>query len=209
MSSWRISRSRDAPRAPRTANSAWRSTPRASSRFVTFTHAIVSSRTTAPRMAKSAGLTVLVRSSCSVSVMKPRSEACPGRPGELCQRRTGDRVELLSRLIQRHVTRHPAHHAQVMAPFAAIEGEGSVVLQGRPDLRRGTQDILELAGHDADHGDRIVLDQNLTADDRGVTAKAPPPQPVADDARRKELFGRSSDSWKSRPSAGGTPSTRK
>ena len=60
VSSCRIIRLRSAPRAIRIANSPRLFAPRASSRLVTFTQAIRSSRTTAPRTAINAGFTPLV-----------------------------------------------------------------------------------------------------------------------------------------------------
>ena len=52
-----VSRERPAPSAARIANSPRRCAPRASSRFVTLTHAIASTRSTAPSTASSAGRT--------------------------------------------------------------------------------------------------------------------------------------------------------
>ena len=69
VSSCRIIRVRPAPSAARIANSPRRCAPRASSRFVTFTHAIRSTRITAPRTASNAGLTPRVTSSCSEAAM--------------------------------------------------------------------------------------------------------------------------------------------
>ena len=71
MSSWRISRLRPAPSAVRTANSPRRRTPRASSKLVTFTHAMTNTSRTAPTTASSAGFTPRVTSSCSEFTMNP------------------------------------------------------------------------------------------------------------------------------------------
>jgi len=71
--SWRASRARRAPSAARTANSPPRCAPRASSRFVTFTHAITISSSTAPSTASSAGRDSRVTSAWSVFTRKP----CP------------------------------------------------------------------------------------------------------------------------------------
>src|SRR5262245_5141781 len=68
-----------------------------------------------------------------------------------------------------------------MPPLSAYSGERLVVLQERPDLRRGSQNILERARHYADDGIAVIVERDLAPDNRGITAEAPPPQPVAED----------------------------
>ena len=102
-SSWRMIRNRDAPSAVRTASSVRRSAPCASSRLVAFTHAIVSSRITAPRIASSAGLTLRVSSSCSGLAMNPCGRDAQGGRGNSASVVLGDRVEFLLCLIGSHV----------------------------------------------------------------------------------------------------------
>src|SRR5262249_38545811 len=105
----------------------------------------------------------------------------PGRSGKFRRRRARDRVKLLSGLIHSDARPQPPHHAQVMSPLPALKWQRRVVLQKRPDLRRGEQDILERAWHYADDGKARVIERDLAADDRGVAAEAPAPQPVAED----------------------------
>ena len=76
VSTCRVSRPCPAPSAARIANSPRRCAPRASSRLVTFTHAMARTSVTAPSSARSAGLTARVTSCCSALTTSPcRSDA--------------------------------------------------------------------------------------------------------------------------------------
>jgi hypothetical protein len=114
-----------------------------------------------------------------VALQRIHDEAVPKgrrrRPREVRQRRASDGVELRSRLIQRYAWRQPAHHAQGMAPFPAVQRERRVVHQERPDVRLGCERVLELSRQDADHGDGDFLDRDLPSDDPAVGAEAPAP----------------------------------
>src|SRR5262245_33210816 len=74
-----------------------------------------------------------------------------------------------------------------MPPLPALEWQRRVVLQERPDLRRGRQDVLERARHYADDGIARVIERDLAADDRGVATEAPSPQPVAEDRHPRAI----------------------
>ena len=65
VSIWRISRARVAPTAARMAISRSRTVARASSRLATFTHAISSTKPTAPARISRVGRALPTRSSCS------------------------------------------------------------------------------------------------------------------------------------------------
>src|SRR5438132_1193956 len=67
-----------------------------------------------------------------------------------------------------------------MTPLLCFEtGDVScVVLQRRPELGRGSQDILERAWHHADDSIEVVVERNLATQDRAVAAEATPPQSI-------------------------------
>src|SRR6202008_2199511 len=65
--------------------------------------------------------------------------------------------------------------------LAAVGRQRGVILQRRPDLRRGLKDVLEGHGHDSDDRVEIAIERDLCADDTWVRAKAPLPQAVAQD----------------------------
>ena len=73
--SWRSNRVRGAPSAARMANSLRRCAPRASSRLVTLTQAMINTKMTAPISASNAGLTPLVTSAWSEFTISPQSSA--------------------------------------------------------------------------------------------------------------------------------------
>src|SRR5262245_56982791 len=68
-----------------------------------------------------------------------------------------------------------------MTPFPALGRERRVVLQKRPDLRRGSQNILEFARHHADNGIAVIVERDLSPYNRWIAAEAPPPHRVAED----------------------------
>src|SRR5438128_10071509 len=70
-----------------------------------------------------------------------------------------------------------------MTPLLCFEtGDVScVVLQRRPELGRGSQDILERAWHHADDSIEVVVERNLATQDRAVAAEATPPQCITED----------------------------
>src|SRR5208282_5591544 len=70
-----------------------------------------------------------------------------------------------------------------MSPLASFDRSdiSCVVLQRRPNLGRGSKNIIELAGQNADDGIAVVVERHLASDNRRVAAKAPPPKSVADD----------------------------
>src|ERR1700677_4949361 len=70
-----------------------------------------------------------------------------------------------------------------MTPLRCVEAAdiSRVVLQGRPELRRGSQDVLESLRHHAEDGIKVVVERDLAPYDGAVAAETPPPQRVAED----------------------------
>ena len=102
-------------------------------------------------------------------------ERRPLWPREFRELGSRDLVELLSGAIRVGIRSNASHEAQVMPPLPAIERERRVVLQGQPDLSLWAQNVLESGRHDADNGDRIVVEQDLTSDDGRIGPEAPTP----------------------------------
>ena len=82
-------------------------------------------------------------------------------------------------LLDAHARPQAPDDAQMVAPRPSLSSH--VVLQRRPDLGRGRQDILEAARHDADDQVAAVVELDLSADDGRIAAEAPPPERVAQD----------------------------
>src|SRR2546423_15084229 len=65
----------------------------------------------------------------------------------------------------------------MMSPGCA---QRHVVLERRPQLSRGRQHIVEPRRHHTDYSIKLVVEHDLPANHRGVSAEASPPQTVAD-----------------------------
>ena len=91
------------------------------------------------------------------------------------RQRAKDYIEFVPGLIPADARTQPAHHSQMMTPFPAVCGKRGVVLQGRPELCRRSQHILERAGHHADHGEEVVIQFDLPTDNGAVPGEAQPP----------------------------------
>src|SRR5260370_16563486 len=70
-----------------------------------------------------------------------------------------------------------------MAPLPGLKGSdiACVVLQRRPELGQGCQNILECARHDTNNAIETVVKRDLAPHNRPVASKASPPQCVAED----------------------------
>src|SRR5258706_15366468 len=70
-----------------------------------------------------------------------------------------------------------------MAPLPGLKGSdiARVVLQRRPELGQGSQNILECARQHTDDGVQIAVKRDLASDNRAVTREASLPQYVAED----------------------------
>src|ERR1044072_5067825 len=65
-----------------------------------------------------------------------------------------------------------------MPPFPPFKRKRVVVLQERPEVRRGRQNILKRARHDANNRVGTVVEPNLATNDGAVATKASSPQAV-------------------------------
>ena len=163
------------------ANSPWRCAPRASSRLVTLTPVIASSRSTAATTASSAGRTACVTSSRSELSSSPPLRSAQGTRGSSG---TGEPAMTASSraAASRSISGpEPPDHAQVMPPFPAVGRERLAVLERRPRLGRGREEILEPVGHHADDGVRRVVQRHRAAHEGGVAAEALPQRVAEDD----------------------------
>ena len=70
-----------------------------------------------------------------------------------------------------------------MAPLLAfvVADIPRVVLQWRPDFRRGGHDVLETPRHHPDDGVQVAVERDLATYNRTVAVEAPPPQYVTED----------------------------
>src|SRR5262245_43738987 len=68
----------------------------------------------------------------------------------------------------------------MMAPFPAVGRQRGVIHHRKPDVGRWAQHVLECRGHYTDDGDRYVLEQDLTSDNRPIGTEPSPPQAIAD-----------------------------
>ena len=65
----------------------------------------------------------------------------------------------------------------MMAPRPSLR---EVVLKRRPQFGRGSQHVFEIARHHADHRIAVVVEGDLSSDDRRIAAEAAPPQGIAE-----------------------------
>src|SRR6185295_332531 len=91
-------------------------------------------------------------------------------------------IEFRSGLIDADTRLHSSDHPQVTSPLSTLKaGKGAVVLQKRPDLSFGRQNVLKRSWHHSDYGKAVATQRDLTSDDCALAVKATTPKSFADD----------------------------
>src|SRR5262245_38018183 len=89
-----------------------------------------------------------------------------------------ERVDLTGRLIKGNPGPQAADGAKMMTPRPSLR---HVVLQRRPELRGGSQHVLERSRHDPDDDVAVIIEGDGATDDCSIGAEAPPPEVIAED----------------------------
>ena len=103
--------------------------------------------------------------------------------GVLLPRPRGDDVHLCSRLLERHAAAQASDAVERMV--APIGGLAFAQAQRHPERGPLGCRKAELAGHDADHGERLVVHQDLPPDHVGIPAELRLPEAVAEEQRAR------------------------